>query len=265
VASLYREGITIARVDAEGRAQIEQEFKERVAEFATAEQGQLVHQPPKLAEGELVALDKFANVHKLNPYKLDLHRVEQALGQNLPNMGAARDFIKGDRAEERAASNAAWQDKIDARGEAKREREETAQAAWSMDRDAELARVTDSGKPKEKDSGLKVVNGLTGAAEGLTSFVCNFLDGGSGKPPPSPKALDTFEQIKVQRKALAALENIRESMEKGEGLSASDVQHLTPSHLENIKLRGDEALRQIIDSMERGRQLGQDYGRARER
>ena len=47
-------------------------------------------------------------------------------------------------------------------------------------------------------------------------FCSSLLSGGS-KPPPDPAHVDPMQQIKAQRKALAALENIRDSMERGEG------------------------------------------------
>jgi hypothetical protein len=82
---------------------------------------------------------------------------------------------------------------------------------------------------------------------GLVDFVCDFLAGGSKPPPVTSQA----QQIIAQRKAAAALENIRESIERGEGLRPSDIQHLTPTHLQNIKLMGDGYVRQIIEDMER--------------
>jgi len=96
-------------------------------------------------------------------------------------------------------------------------------------------------------SGLTVANAASGAAMGLVDFVCDFLAGGSKPPPVTSQA----QQIIAQRKAAAALENIRESIERGEGLRPSDIQHLTPTHLQNIKLMGDGYVRQIIEDMER--------------
>ena len=74
-----------------------------------------------------------------------------------------------------------------------------------------------------------------------------------------------MQQIKAQGKALAALENIRDSMERGERLRASDIQNLTPNHLQNIARNGDDYLREIIERMERGRERERDWGRERER
>jgi len=51
----------------------------------------------------------------------------------------------------------------------------------------------------------------------LGSFVDSLL--GAKRPQPT----EASERIRAQRRALAALENIRESMERGENLAASDV------------------------------------------
>jgi hypothetical protein len=63
---------------------------------------------------------------------------------------------------------------------------------------------------------------------------------------------------------LAAIESIAESMERGEGLKAEDIQHLTPTHLENIKAHGDDYVRELIERAERDRQRYLDWGRERE-
>ena len=80
-----------------------------------------------------------------------------------------------------------------------------------------------------------------------------------------PAHVDPMQQIKAQRKALAALGSIRDSMERGERLRASDIRNLMPNHLQNIARDGDDYLRGIIERMERGRERERDWGRARER
>jgi hypothetical protein len=127
--------------------------------------------------------------------------------------------------------------------------------------EAELAHV---GEPKGA-SGMSVVNTATGVAEGLVDFVAGLLGGGTSTPPQDPATRDAAAEIRAQRKALAALENLRESMERGDRLNASDIRHLTPEHLQNIYARGDDALRELIERMEERRQRERDYGRERER
>jgi hypothetical protein len=139
-----------------------------------------------------------------------------------------------------------------------RDRTDKGQAAWRSRRDAELARVTDRSPPQER-SPLRVVDTATGVIASLGSFVDSLL----GSRPPEPS--DNLARIRAQRRALAAMENFRDSMERGENLRASDVAALTPSHLMNIKANGDDAIRQMIEDVERRRARDQDYGRTRGR
>jgi hypothetical protein len=111
---------------------------------------------------------------------------------------------------------------------------------------------------------LAVFDTASGLSESLLSFVGRLC--GGGKPPPSEfSTAASVQQLIAQRKALAAIENICESMERGEGLSPSDIQNLTPSHLENIRLKGDDYLRNLVEGLQRDRAHEIDYGRARER
>lgn len=143
------------------------------------------------------------------------------------------------------------------------ERSASDQRQWRMDTDASRARVTDATTPREPSPGLLVGNAVTGAAESLVDFVGGLFSG--TKPPPTAKQLDQLDQIKAQRKALTAIENIRDSMERGERLKPEDVLSLTATHLENIKLRGDDYMRSLIESAERSRDRYLDYERERER
>ena len=112
---------------------------------------------------------------------------------------------------------------------------------------------------------LEVLDAATGAAEKLVDFVTGLLGGGDSKPPPSRAQLSQMEEIREQRRALAAMENIRDSIERGDRLNPSDIQNLTPTHLENIRLRGDDYVRDMIERMEQTRARENDYGRERER
>ena len=160
------------------------------------------------------------------------------------------------RTEQREHRNAEfWQgveEKRDASSAVKQEQ-------WGKSRDAEIARVTDR---DTKTPSLGVLNAATGAVESLGDFILGFL-GGSSPAPAMPA--DQLQQIRAQRKALAALENIQDSIERGENLKPDDIKNLTPTHLENIRLRGDDYLRELIERMERERVHKIDYGRERER
>ncbi len=92
-----------------------------------------------------------------------------------------------------------------------------------------------------------VFNSATGATETLADYVAGLL--GSDSKPPDPMTLDQMDKIKGQRKALAALENICESVARRQPLNASDVQKLTLHHLEEITAKGDAYLSGILTRM----------------
>jgi hypothetical protein len=111
---------------------------------------------------------------------------------------------------------------------------------------------------------LAVVDAASGIAESLLDFVGGLM--GSSKPPQQEfSSAASLRQIEAQREAIAALESIKKSIERGESLSASDIRHLTPIHLENIKLRGDDYLRGLIEGLQGDRAYELEYGRVRER
>ena len=186
--------------------------------------------------------------------------------KTIPALSNARAEVIKERAADQEQRNQASHD----RQAAKRDREAAAHDKWSKRRDAELFGADKASQAKDT-SGLKVIGAAGGVAMGLCNFVAGLLAGGESKPPPTPAQASNqarqMEQIKAQRKAYAALENIRDSIAKGEGLSASDVKNLTPTHLQNISRPGDDYLRNLVERMEYDRQREQenDRGRTRER
>ena len=144
---------------------------------------------------------------------------------------------------------------------AKSERESAAHDAWA-DR---AAQQRERLEPQPGRAALEVAGDALGVASKLSTFVSNLLAGGSPPRPDSTTSAGAMQERKVQQRALAAMERIADSIAAGERLKPEDVSHLHPSQLENIRARGDDALRAIIDSMERGRELYIDYGRTRER
>ncbi len=92
--------------------------------------------------------------------------------------------------------------------------------------------------------------------------MADFLAGSAPPPKRDPQA-ERIEQIIAQRKALDALERIRDSIEGGKTLKPEDLQNLTREHLNNIQSKGDDYLRDLIRRMEEDRD--RDRGRERER
>ena len=110
---------------------------------------------------------------------------------------------------------------------------------------------------------LAVIDSATGLATGLASFIGGVLNARSASPNHGDDG--PLAGLRERRRALAAMENLRQSLERGERLKAEDIQNLTPSQLENIRLKGDDYLRSIIASNERNRPREIDWGRGRER
>ena len=304
-AALYREGITIARADAAGREQVQRDYDARYHEQRIAAHGDdranaddIKRREVQFVDGEIVALDRFANVHRINPHHIDPTKLEAALTHGthgLPNLSGVRDFIKQDRAAEQKQNAAARDARTSERIENRGTKEAKAHADWQERAADQRARRSenqvDRTKVAAKDAirnaienptqtakaaalgaldtglgavpvakeGLRVTNAATGVVSSLGSFVDSLL--GGKRPQPTEET----ERFRAQRRALAAMENIRESMERGENLSASDVSALPTNHLQNIKARGDDYIREIIEKVERDRERGRDYGRSRER
>lgn len=167
----------------------------------------------------------------------------------------ARHSVAERERQQRQPSAEFWKGVQDRRDE----RQGKTQKAWSMNRDAEVARVTDAASPRREEGGLRVADAATGVVSSLGSFVDSLL--GGNRPQPTEET----ERFRAQRRALDAMESIRESLERGENLSASDVAALTPSHLMNIKAKGDDGIREMVERTERDRARRLDYGRERER
>ena len=112
------------------------------------------------------------------------------------------------------------------------------------------------------DAALGVANNITGGVEKLADFVADFLSG-SVPPPKRDPHTERVENIIAQRRALDALERIRDNIKSGKTLKPEDLQNLTPEHLNNIRSKGDDYLRDLIRRMEEERE--RDRGRERER
>jgi Relaxase/Mobilisation nuclease domain len=260
-ATLFREGLTIARVDAPG---IEGVARDQRAAFAVDGKG---FYTPNLSEGELVAVDRIGKVHRLNPFKLNMEGIELALtggNKNIPALGYVRDEIasnlEADKAAKLERDSTFWKG-VDERREL---RDANAQDRSRMKADAERARVTDPQAPKAA-SALSVIDPVSGLASSLMNFLGS-MAGPSKAPPLDPFTREgSRAQFDANRKSEAALESIRDSIAAGEGLKPEDIHHLTPIHIENIKLRGDTYLRSLVAQSEKSYILENDYGRTRER
>ena len=78
---------------------------------------------------------------------------------------------------------------------------------------------------------------------------------------PLPKAVDAEQLTDVLHQAGVL---IRECIERGESLRSSDIAFITPSHSMNLKCRGDDYMRELVENLERVREPEQDDSRTRE-
>jgi MobA/MobL family len=170
-----------------------------------------------------------------------------------------------------------------AQSEAKAQREAGRQSAadwqqerWRMQRDAH-----DPGKVSPVDQGLKVVDGMTGKISGVADYMTDFLAGSSKPAEPELRKFDMDAYLngdaatrKEQRMLMRAAEeraaaidktllNMRENMEKGQALRSEDLAALPYAAQLNIRSKGDDAVRNMID--EAWKRQEKALGRERER
>lgn len=118
---------------------------------------------------------------------------------------------------------------------------------------------------KETAKEARYIGGeLASESMALGAFVAAELDRRAPEPPPrtlrpADYALDPearrvhHAQQAADRQRAAALDRIAESVRAGESLSAADVRALSRADLENLKDKGDDALRQAIADREKER------------
>ena len=79
---------------------------------------------------------------------------------------------------------------------------------------------------------------------------------------PRARKQQQLSQMAEQRSA-EAWERIREDMEAGRDLRASDIRHLSHDHHVQLYAKGDDYVRQMVEDLRRQRE--RDSGRQRER
>jgi hypothetical protein len=168
-----------------------------------------------------------------------------------------RDPPPGQINTEREFGNAAREQAQNIRNERRDEKLWADQASWK-----EGVKGRDPEKAKPVAKGLQVVDGVTGAVSGLGEFVLDFLSGSSPPPQDKPADMKAFvtdpaarKQQQLDRLAASqqaqndrkAVDHIREDMQAGRNLKAEDIKSLTRQHQEQIRMFGDDAVRQMVD------------------
>jgi hypothetical protein len=127
------------------------------------------------------------------------------------------------------------------------------------------------------DKGLKVFDAATGTVTKLSDYVTDFLAGSAGKQdqktdmkafvtdPAARKEqqLARFAEMQRAQSFEKTREAIRWDVEAGRNLKSEDIQNLPRQQLEQIKSKGDDFVRQMIDSAEK--EAAKGYDRERER
>ena len=92
---------------------------------------------------------------------------------------------------------------------------------------------------------IEVIDAVTMRAEKVADVVLDFLGGAR----PQPRG--TAAEVMAEYRANAALTRMAESQARGERLQAADVAALTHHQLLNVRDKGDDYLRQLIDDNEK--------------
>jgi hypothetical protein len=242
-AELYAEGLTLARVDDKGKKIVEAEHLRRYENANLKDIREGTHdarlRKADFAEGELVAVDRWGEAHRLNPLFIDTEKLEHAAtggSDKTPTLSAAREFFATDRKQQK-------QDRADVRDTFN----EAKQTQRNHDRTENAFKAAPAqAASKATDAGLKVLS-AGGAIKSLSSIVESLFSGTGDKPPPT-------SEEKAMARAIAALESIEVDMEAGRDLKEADVKNLLPYHHDQLKRDGDDAMRAMIADLKRERQ-----------
>jgi hypothetical protein len=147
---------------------------------------------PTLEEGEIAAVDRFGNVHRLNPARLDVHALLELGEPRISSVTEARAQFETDR-EVFAAFREDMMNARDANARSQFDLERGPLDPFDWGRDGEQG-------PEPEDSGVRSPGGVAGSAAdsmertlGATlDFIADFI-----APPPPP----TQEQIRERNEA----------------------------------------------------------------
>jgi len=219
-------------------------------------------------------MDALKDILARNEIRVDMKSLDGQLKTlEAERQEALTKLQQADRADSQARQKPAEQafakDAQSAAQEVRQERREATQdaqqKAWREDV-AARAPKPGKGRAAAADSGIKVVNGATGAVLGLGSFILSIFDGSSspaGKGEPDMKAFVTdpearkrqqLERLEAKRAAAADLkarERMDEDLRAGRNLRAEDIMHLSHEHKLAISQRGDDAVRDMVEEVRR--------------
>ncbi len=102
------------------------------------------------------------------------------------------------------------------------------------------------------DTGIKVFDGLSNVIGDLCNVVSNIISLGAMLPRSEPAWVRSEAE---EQRVGQAFSNMRESLERGEGVSIHDLRNLTRDHLVNIASGGDEYLKMMVYNTERDHEI----------
>ncbi len=244
------------------------------AERDLLEANGLARREQELRLGELVAVNRFGGVHRLNPHKVTA-QIERHAEQERPIRGIA---------ETRAAWTADYERKLAERQARREERADDRIVDQTFAANRQAFSKIDQGvvntrrlieEPAAK--GLKVADHAAGAVVKLTDFVIDIL-GGMFAPPPARKisaaqiAIDAdarrehFRELAAERERGRALDSMRDDIAAGRNLDAASVRQLSRDDMENIRAHGDSYIQGLIEMREQElKRQREGGGRERER
>lgn len=262
-AGLHAEGITLARVDAAGKANVDTEYRRQ---FETAQMEGKTDARLRRAtfkEGELVAVNKWGDVYRLNPRFLDLDKLERAAtGGKTPTLSAAQEHFATARQQWKHDRTAA-RETIRETKQAQRDQAEFVQGVRQGAKDG-LNDIKRGAKDAYHDlkgsgTGFKVVD-----AKGFVTSLASFIENLWGDASPAPGHQQDGQQHAPQGgggNAYEAMQEIYERSQRGEDLSAESIRNLPAAHWENLRSHGDAYMHSLIREfeMEKEREAAQSW------
>ncbi len=115
----------------------------------------------------------------------------------------------------------------------------------------------------------KALDYLATQAEGVIEGIASLFDGGSAPPrrsaqEPTRTPKSALQRLQERAARERALQNISQSVKRGDDLNAADLRALPPVELERLREGGDDYLKRLVKRHDREREE-RDRGRERER
>jgi hypothetical protein len=236
-AGLQAEGLTLARVDAAGKASVEKDYLRQYENDKLQGKPNARLRKANFQEGELVAVTRWGATHRINPRLIDVAKLEQeATGGKTHSLSVAREFFATARQQDNADRTQQW-DTIKAAGKTGRAHDHVV--------DAVKRAVPETVGSAVK--GVATVFTAAGKFISLASFVESLFGMGPGAASSSPDQQHA-PQTSGGAEGADHWEEIYDATQKGRGLSEDFVRNLPPSELQNLHRLGDAGIsNKILD------------------